>query len=410
MLNTSINHISYSLFLNRALSEFISNNIAHIIDCELELLEESDSFIKDSSELFPKRFAINNSKETCYRVLEGIRDRLRSDTYYTSLTPLQNYVMYHAIKGYCEIADDLGYTEEWLYHKISDELKEWIYEEESNNEDAMSLIDACEHIDSYNDLIYEDLDFLDENIRAIVEYAISNTKTFEAIEMSLEDLDKFIEVMPIDVAEEYQEFRKRRQDVPDVDFEEVIVESVQNAMRAFARRIVHHKDKGEVVLTADLQEKIEDLLSQRYGVLISREFTLGRAAKVIGETDLYFYAKQDGLTQDIAVLENKIIEKFKEQYLQLMGYLNPNFEFGMTVSINRHLTIDEAKKKIVDSLKSIQGDFAVSEVYAPNTGEHYLMSEHIVPETKQKMRVYHFILNLNDQCRVHAAREGRGMK
>lgn len=212
MLRTSINSVLYSLFLNRALSEFVSNNIAHIIDGELAIMEDLDSVVEISNELFPKRFIINNSKEACCYVLEGIRDRLRSDTYYSSFTPLQNYVMYHAIKGYCEVAYDLGYSEEWLCLKMSDELRKWVCEEERDKEAAMAIIDECEHIDLYNGMLYEDLDFLDENIRALVEYAISDVSAFEKIGMTLEELDRFIEVMPIDVAEEYKAFREKVSD------------------------------------------------------------------------------------------------------------------------------------------------------------------------------------------------------
>lgn len=90
-----------------------------------------------------------------------------------------------------------------------------------------------------------------------------------------------------------------------------------------------------------------------------------------------------------------------------MGYLNLYFKLGMTVSINSNLTIDEAEKEIAADLKSITGDFAVVGVYTPKNGEHYLISEHIVPETKDLMRIYYFILNLSNESRVKAAQEAR---
>lgn len=227
--------------------------------------------------------------------------------------------------------------------------------------------------------------------------------------LTYEELDEYIEVMPMDVAERYQKFRKNMKNIalPKISTEDAIVISVQNAMKTFARRVVQHQNKKENVLTADLQEKIEDILADKYGVLISREFTIGRAITSIGEADLYFYMKSEGRTIDIAILENKKIENFKDQYFQLMGYLNPYFKFGMTVSINRNMTIAEAERKIANELRSIEGDFAVLDLYTPKSGEHYLISEHIVPETGEKMRVYHFILNLCDSIRVNAAGKAR---
>ena len=51
---------------------------------------------------------------------------------------------------------------------------------------------------------------------------------------------------------------------------------------------------------------------------------------------------------DYAVLENKYIENFTNQYNQLMGYLNPNFEFGITLSMNREMSLkkDLMKQRI----------------------------------------------------------------
>lgn len=40
-----------------------------------------------------------------------------------------------------------------------------------------------------------------------------------------------------------------------------------------------------------------------------------------------------------AVLENKYIEKFTNQYNQLRGYLNPDFKFGITLSMNREMSL-----------------------------------------------------------------------
>lgn len=272
------------------------------------------------------------------------------------------------------------------------------------------VLSVIEDLGEYSELYFEDMDFDSESLRGLVQTAIHNTERF-LCEMSFENLDEYIDVMPIDVAEEYQEFRKKnRPKLVQTQItcnENDIVNAVYEAMKAFARRIVDHERKSEVVLTRDLQELLTKDLARRHGVTIAREYTLGRAAKTIGETDLYFYMNNGVEIIDIAVLENKVIENFKDQYLQLMGYLNPYFEFGMTVSINKRLTILEAEKKIASDLRSIEGDFAVVEIYQPKNGEHYLMSEHIVPETKEKMRIYHFILNLNDQSREQAAKEAR---
>ncbi len=193
------------------------------------------------------------------------------------------------------------------------------------------------------------------------------------------------------------------------DPEKVIVNVVQNAIDTFQRRVAVHYGKDEISLTADLEEKIEMTLAELYDIHIKREYNMGRALKGLGETDLYFYRIQDDQITDLAILENKVIEKFRDQYFQLIGYLNPNFLFGMTVSINRNYTLEEAKRRIADTLLSVEGEYAVGEeLWFSEEHENRLMSVHTVPETGKKMNVYHFILNLEDGSRQEAAKQGRG--
>lgn len=61
---------------------------------------------------------------------------------------------------------------------------------------------------------------------------------------------------------------------------------------------------------------------------------------------------------DYAILENKYIENFTEQYNQLMGYLNPYFKFGITLSLNRKMSLSQGFDEIEKELKTIDGDFA----------------------------------------------------
>ncbi len=257
-------------------------------------------------------------------------------------------------------------------------------------------------------ICFDDFDFLEEEIRHLVEYAIDGWLWIFGY--TYEEVDRYIEVMPIDIAERYLLFRKEQQIIKnnnENNIERGIIQVIENAMRTFERRVVNHSKKLEVELTADLQEKIEDVIADKYNVMVTREFTLGRASKTIGETDLYFYRRDsDGIT-DIAILENKNIENFKDQYLQLIGYLNSNFMFGITVSINRKYTILKAQEKIITTLENISGDFKTEKIYNTTTKSHYLVSEHIMPETNNMMRVYHFILNLYDESRVVAAISAR---
>ena len=114
-----------------------------------------------------------------------------------------------------------------------------------------------------------------------------------------------------------------------------VIEHMISSLASMSQRCVDLRKRNEVELTGDFQNSIESVLNAKYDLQISREYTMGRAKKKIGETDLYFFTNKDGIKQEYYILENKVIDHFSDQYLQLMGYLNPYFSAGITLSINK---------------------------------------------------------------------------
>ena len=104
------------------------------------------------------------------------------------------------------------------------------------------------------------------------------------------------------------------------------------------------------------------------------------------------------------MLENKYIENFTNQYNQLMGYLNPNFKFGITLSMNREMSLKKGFDEIENKLKNVKGTFQPIKIH--RVGEKdtlMIISEHIIPETGNKMKVFHLIFQLNDKERKEVA-------
>ena len=181
-----------------------------------------------------------------------------------------------------------------------------------------------------------------------------------------------------------------------------------STIKRFQKRISHFEKRDEVQITADLQDAVEGILNSKYGLTVAREFTMGRALQKLGETDLYIYKEQDGVITDYAVLENKYLESFTEQYNQLMGYLNPYFKFGITLSLNRKMSWKQGFDEIERKLKAITGDFTPTSIRRIGENETVMIiSEHTVPETGNKMKVYHLIFQLNDSERREVAELAR---
>lgn len=68
---------------------------------------------------------------------------------------------------------------------------------------------------------------------------------------------------------------------------ENIVRELISVIKRFQKRIVHFENRDEVEITADIQDAIAGSLNNKYDLHISREFTMGRAIKKLGETDIY---------------------------------------------------------------------------------------------------------------------------
>lgn len=277
--------------LELEINDFVNRNIVEIIRVAIDHM--LDGF--DMSYYFPRCY-YNKNPEYCNDFIYALYDTMNSDFLYDDLSVLQSYVLFQIIDEWPEANQDIP---EMLRFPLQEELKKKIYESEGIPLDAdpedyqeeLFIIEMLENVELYNENCFDDTDFLEEDIRRLVERAINGL--LPLCGLTYEELDEYIEVMPMDVAERYQKFRRKMKEipVPQISIEEEIVISVQNAMKTFARRVVQHQNKRENVLTADLQEKIEDILADKYGVLISREFTMGRAIKSIGETDLYFYRR-----------------------------------------------------------------------------------------------------------------------
>ena len=273
----------------------------------------------------------------------------------------------------------------------------------SDRENTLRTIQSFEE---YYYICFPDHDFLPEQLNSMVVLYLRNPKLVEMF-FQYEDLDDFINLMECDLRERYLEARKKKYRSKE-KVEEGIIDEMVSVLKRFQKRIVNFENRDEVEITADIQDAISGILNNKYDLHVSHEFTMGRAIKKLGETDLYIYGETNGLLEDYAVLENKYFENFTEQYNQLMGYLNPNFKFGITLSININMSVYEGFEEIETRLKAIKGSFQPIQI--DRIGDNnvlMLVSQHIIPENNQKMNIYHLIFQLNDRERKEIAIRAR---
>lgn len=214
--------------------------------------------------------------------------------------------------------------------------------------------------------------------------------------------------------EDMLEVAKNAANATTENVEKFIIDELCNVLTHFEQRVVELEKRGEVEISNDIYSVIRRTLEMN-GITSERETTIGRAKKELGETDFYFYRYIDGQREDVAILENKLIKDFAQQYKQLLGYLNPNFTFGITLSINKDCTHEEALQFIVNNLtdelyciETTYGAFQITETSKRSMPPYYITTKHILPELhNREMKIYHLVLNLFDPSRKDVAIQAR---
>ena len=239
------------------------------------------------------------------------------------------------------------------------------------------------------------------NARENVAYRQNNMDDFFKYNYLRKCMDYDVPILPSHIFDGTVKVNELLEIVDYTDYQEVdeMIDQLVDILRIFTLRSLHFANRSEVEITADFQDSISAVMNCKYHINIAREYTLGRAKKTLGESDLYFYRQENGVRQDLFILENKYIKDFTTQYRQLLGYLNPYFTAGITLSINKTMGWEEAFDNIYTKLETLKYK---GSTFAPisfrritaSWGTKLIKSEHVVPETGLSMPIYHLVLQL----------------
>lgn len=385
--------------LGMKVTQYVNSNLKDIIRVLLDILEDDSEFELDS--FFPRDY-LQRKPQECRNAIYELYELICSRNIRDYIKPKYEYLLYAILEWWEDCADS---EEDLIVNPIDDNLKQML-----DNEEGRNTLTRIQDYEEYFYFCFQDHDFLPSQLSNMVMLYLQNPKLVEMF-FQYDDLDEYVDLMECDLRERYLESRNKKKNISNDSLADNIVAELLSIIRRFQKRVPHFENRDEVQITADLQDAVAGDLNSKYGLNISREFTMGRALKKLGETDLYIYKEQDGILADYAVLENKYIENFTDQYNQLMGYLNPNFEFGITLSLNRTLSLKQGFEKIENELKSLSGEFRP--VGIERIGEKdtlMIISQHKVPETGNVMKVYHLIFQLNDKERKEVAALARKKK
>lgn len=407
----SIDLFDYSEYrkIDIDVTKYINMNLAAIVRVVLDMLNDNGGFDLDG--FFPRDY-LDRKPEECRRLVDELYEILQSDILRDYIKPKYEYLLYSIISWWDDVADD---ESDLIPIKLDDELERRIKCEESYfSEDGENIVLMC--ITSYEEYYYIcflDFDFLPDQLSSMVTLYLQNPDMFKMINSDV-DLEEYEDLMPCDLRELYKEktIVNNKKGIEIQDIEQGIIFEILTAVQTLEMRVVEIAKRDEVEISNDIYSTLFRTLKVKFDLEITREMTIGRANKKIGETDLYIYQNGDTYRLDYAIIENKYIENFKSQYQQLLGYLNQNFKFGVTISINKKYILLEAVKNIKDKLIEIKEsdmDYKITKIYTPYKEFPYVIkSVHFIPEDpSREMPIYHIILNLYDNKREKIAKTAR---
>ena len=377
--------------LGLRITKYVNSNLRDIVRSLLDILELDQEFDLDG--FFPRDYLMRKPQE-CRNSVYELYEIICSTNIRDFIKPRYEYLLYSILDWWEKCADN---EDDLIINPVDDSLIK-----DLDNDDGQENLKGIQDFQKYYNICFQNHDFLPEQLNDMVLLYLNNPKLLEmAFQINLDD---YLDLMECDLRDRYLEKRYEKNSDFCSSLSEKIVLELISVIKRFQKRIVHFEKRDEVEITADIQDAVTGPLNSKYNVLIAREFTIGRAKKKLGETDLYIYAEKDGYVTDYAVLENKYIENFTKQYEQLMGYLNQDFKFGITLSLNRKMSLKEGFDKIENDLKRMKGIYQPIKIKRIG-GENTLMiiSEHIIPETENTMKVYHLIFQLNDKERKEIA-------
>lgn len=209
--------------LDLELNKFVNNNILIMLDVAIDHIR--DGF--DMSSYFPRGY-YKKKPEYCNDFIYSLRDTIQSSVIYDELTPIQSYVLYQIIDEWPDLYSDIP---ELLRYPLPEELKKKIYEERGipfdvdpeEYQEELYIIEMLENVEAYNCNCFDDIDFLEEQVRILVERAVDGSLFMMGLDY--EELDQYIEVMPMDVAERYKKFREKMSESSLVE-ERIIMKNV----------------------------------------------------------------------------------------------------------------------------------------------------------------------------------------
>lgn len=333
------------------------------------------------------------------------------------LDPIYEKVLFEVIRYIRDINTDAGinlFEDVELYKHKYENLFSMLSHEEKK------LIDDMKEYDIFLDLCFEDFDFQEyaiEDMMELLRIDVLNGTDYlgNYYHADIEYMDKYIELMPIDIKNEYEKLKGlivKESKTMSID-EDIIIKEIYNAIIMLENNPRKLRQETETDLSDEIRNIIQAAL-RKEKIQISREMPSGFAKKSMGEVDLYIYKYINDVYNILAIGENKEWGNFNEQLKQLLGYMKCDTKFGFTILINKTMNLDVLIRKRIEILEKfyVKKDGKkyfqiVGNIQSVDEMKNVIRTLHINPEDNTFFPIYHFIINAKVDEREEAATQAR---
>lgn len=268
--------------LGMRITKYVNSNLRDIVRVLIDILETDPEFDLDG--FFPRDYLMRKPQE-CRNAVNELYEIICSKNIRDFIKPKYEYLLYAILCWWEDCTDD---EDDLIINPIDDELKR-----DLNNDDGKNSLKLIQDFEEYYYICFQDHDFLPEQLSSMVMLYLRNPKLLEMF-FQHDNLDDYIDLMECDLRDRYLETQSEKNRGLCNSLSENIVMELISVIKRFQKRIVHFENRDEVEITADIQEAIAGSLNSKYDLHISREFTMGRAIKKLGETDIYI--RREGRT------------------------------------------------------------------------------------------------------------------
>lgn len=376
-----------------------------IVECEIEFLEANDWSQEYLQCFFPRTFLEDNPQRAKQIILD-LYDILSSAAVRPYIKPIYQYALFNIIQAYIDFQNDLDDAD---YEEISNDFRNEIITTMTKNnfniDDINLLINDLNDLNAISECFFEDLDFEQEFVDLVTSSYIKG----DCLDYLLGiDLNDYVDIMSRDLRDTYVEMKQKFNKDNLVD---IVIREINSAIQQIQNRAIDYCNLQESQISNKIEEMLKRVLYTNDKIEIAREVPMGLSLITLGETDIYLYRQVNGF-ENIAIIENKLFNENFNEIGQLFGYLNHTFKFGVTITINKHHSVEYVENCIIKALWNYQEKgIVVTTVNKPDNYSNLIISNHTLPERpKYTMPVYHFIMNLNITDRKNVAKSIRKFK